>query len=63
MKKNPRTISINSTTQENIRIFRLKGRFRNLYNKQNFKPDLPDTLERPLAALSLAFLKAFDWVD
>ena len=63
MKKNARTFSQNSTTQENIRISRLKKRLRNLCSEENFNPDLSNTLDKPLAAISLAFLKAFDWVD
>ena len=46
MKKNARTFSKNSTTQENIRISRLK---RSLYNEDNFKPDLSNKLEKPLS--------------
>ena len=63
-KNNARTFSKDSTTQENIRIYRLKKRLRNLYNKViDFKPDLSNTLDKPLAVISLAFLKAFNWVD
>ena len=39
-KENTRTFSKSSTTQENIRISRLKNRLRNLYKKQNFKPEI-----------------------
>ena len=63
MKKNARTFSKNPTTQENIRISRLKRRLRNLYNKDHFKPDLSNTLDKTLAAISSAFIKAFDKVD
>ena len=28
--------------------------------KENFKPDLSNTLDKPLAAISSAFLEAFD---
>ena len=50
-------------TQENIRISRLKKRLSDLYNKENFKPGISNTLDKPLAAISSAFIKAFDWVD
>ena len=40
IKVTSRRFSKNSTTQENIRISRLKKRLRNLYKKENFKPDL-----------------------
>ena len=63
MEKNARIFSKNSTTKENMRICRLKNRLRNLCNKENLKPDLSKTLHKPLTATSLAFLKAFDWVD
>ena len=62
MKKNASTFSKYSTTQEN-RISGLKKMLRNLYNKENFKPDLSNTPDKPLAAIYLVFLKAFDWVD
>ena len=39
-KENTRTFSKISTAQENIRISRLKNRLRNLYKKQNFKPEI-----------------------
>ena len=39
-KENGRTFSKNSTNQENIRISRLKKRLRNLYKKENFKPEI-----------------------
>ena len=39
-KENTRTFSKISTTQENIRISRLKNRLQNLYKKQNFKPEI-----------------------
>ena len=61
MKENARTFSKTSTPQEN-RISRLKKAL-NLYNKENFKPDLSNTLDKTLTAISLDFLKAFDWVD
>ena len=63
MKKIARTFSKNSTIQEDIRFSRLKRRLRNLYNKETFKPDLSNTLDKPLAAISLVFLEAFDWVE
>ena len=31
--------------------------------KRNFKPDLSNTLDKRLAAISSAFLEAFDWVN
>ena len=62
MKKNAKTFSKNFTTKINIRISRLKRRLRNLYDKKNFKPDLSNAHEKPLAAISLAFHKAFDWL-
>ena len=40
IKVTARRFSKNSTTQENIRISRLKKRLQNLYKKENFKPDL-----------------------
>ena len=63
MERNARTFSKCSTTQENIRISGVKKRLRNLYNKENFEPVLSNALDKPLAAISLAFLKAFDWAD
>ena len=60
MKRYARKFYKNYTTQENIRIFRLKKRFRNLYNKETFKPGLSNALEKPLASISLDFLKASD---
>ena len=39
-KQTARRFSKNSTTQENIRISRLKKRLRNLYKKENFKPEI-----------------------
>ena len=61
MKENARTFSKTSTPQEN-RISRLK-KVLNLYNKENFIPDLSNTLDKTLTAISSDFLKAFDWVD
>ena len=40
IKNNVRTFSKNSTKQENIRISRLKKRLRNLYKKENYKPEI-----------------------
>ena len=40
IKQTARGFSKNSTTQENIRISRLKKRLRNLYKKENFKPEI-----------------------
>ena len=40
LKKKARTFSEKFTTQENIRISRLKKRLRNLYNKENLKPEI-----------------------
>ena len=47
MKENARAFSKNSTTQENTWISRLKRRLRNLYSKENFKPDLSNTFDKP----------------
>ena len=57
MKKNARVFSKNTATQENIRISILKQRLIILYNKENFKPDLSNTLANTLAAISLVFFK------
>ena len=40
IKNNVRTFSKNSTKKENIRISRLKMRLRNLYKKENYKPEI-----------------------
>ena len=40
IKDNTRSFSKNSTRRENIRISRLKKRLRNLYKKENFKPEI-----------------------
>ena len=40
IKDNTRSFAKNSTRQENIRISRLKKRLRNLYKKENFKPEI-----------------------
>ena len=40
IKDNIRTFSENSTKQESIRISRLKKRLRNLYKKENYKPEI-----------------------
>ena len=40
IKDNARLFAKNSTKQENIRISRLKKRLRNLYKKENFKPEI-----------------------
>ena len=39
-KENGGTFSKNSTNQGNIRISRMKKRLRNLYKKENFKPEI-----------------------
>ena len=44
-KENTRTFSKISTAQENIRISRLKNRLRNLYKKQNFKPEIKSIIK------------------
>ena len=41
----------NSTTQENIRISRLKSSLRKLYNKDNFKPEIKLTIKNLLDEL------------
>ena len=45
LKKNAGTFSKNSTTQENIKISRLKKKLSNLYKKGNFKPEIKPTIE------------------
>ena len=40
IKETARCFSKNSTSQENIRISRLKKRLRNLYKKENFEPEI-----------------------
>ena len=40
IKDNARIFSKNSTKQENIWISRLKKRLRNLYKKENYKPEI-----------------------
>ena len=40
IKENTRLFSKNSTKQEKVRISRLKKRLRNLYKKENFKPEI-----------------------
>ena len=55
MKKNAGTFSKNSTTQGNIRIFRLKKTLRNVFKW--FKPGLSNTLENFwLGGLGFQFL-------
>ena len=44
-KENARTFSKNFTTQENIRIPRLKKRRRSLLKKENFKPEIKPMIE------------------
>ena len=44
-KENATTFSKNSTTQENIKFSRLKKRRRNLYIKENFKPEIKPMIE------------------
>ena len=40
IKETARRFSKNSTTQENTRISKIKKRLRNLYKKENFKPEI-----------------------
>ena len=44
-KENVTTFSKNSTTEENIRISRLKKRLKNLYKKENLKPEIKPMIE------------------
>ena len=44
-KENGRTFSKTSTSQGNIRISRLKKRLRNLYKKENFKPEIKSVIK------------------
>ena len=44
-KENARTFSQNSTTQENIRISRLKEDFKTYTRKENFKPEIKPVIE------------------
>ena len=46
---------------ENIKISRLKKKLSN--NKINFKLGRSNTLDKPLAGISLGFLKPFDSMD
>ena len=59
MEKNARTFSKNFTTQENIRISRLRKRLRNVCNKENFKPDLSNTLDKSLCTYFCSLCQAF----
>ena len=45
LRKNARISSKNSTTQENIRISRLKTKLRNLYKKEKFKSEIKPIIE------------------
>ena len=45
IKDNARLFAKNSTKQENIRISRLKKRLRNLYKKENFKPEIKPMIQ------------------
>ena len=47
----------------NLQNHQIKRRSSDLHKKENFKPDLSNTLDKPLAAISSAFLEAFDWVN
>ena len=59
MEENARTFSKNFTTQENIRISRLRKRLRNVCNKENFKPDLSNTLDKSLYTYFCSLCQAF----
>ena len=45
LRENVRTFSNNFTTQESIRISRLKAKLRNLHNKKNFKAEIKPMTE------------------
>ena len=57
MKKNAGTFSKNSTTQGNIRIFRLKKTLRNVFKW--FKPGLSNTLEKPRCSYFFSLSQGF----
>ena len=52
-----------SWKKDSVRILKLKKMLRNLYNKEYFKLDLSNTLDKPLAVIYLASLKTFDRMD
>ena len=63
-KNNARTFSKNSTVQtREYQNLQAKKRVKKALQQKKIKPELSNTLEKPLAAKSLVFLKTFHWID